>query len=232
MNIRTNVMEPINYSFLTHIKEKESQNNYGTFIDIGSYTGDWIVAIKELFGDSSEIVAFEPDEENYKNNIERTKKYSNVTVHPVGIFYGKTESNVMISKNTNDDRGYVVSVSEHSELSKKIHNMEVRDGVTFKLVELEEIVKEPPFIVKMDVETSEYNIIKNSKIMKTAQYIMVEFHIDIGIPMVGCGNKDADKKFIREFITENLPTHKIVCHGAGGTGRHWRHVLLERKEEI
>ena len=76
-------MESANYQFLDYIVAKESPENYGLVVDIGSHVGDFIVGAKEAFGPSVEIIAFEPDEENYKNNLRRVEFYSDVTVHPV-----------------------------------------------------------------------------------------------------------------------------------------------------
>ena len=211
-------MEPANYQFLDYIVAKESPDNYGLVVDIGSHVGDFIIGAKEAFGSSVEIIAFEPDEENYKNNLRRVEFYSDVTVHPVGIFYGKTESQVLVCRRGNPG-GYVIEASEYSDGCKRLHGMSVRENVTFDLVELEDVLSDSPFVVKIDCESSEYNILEHSEILKTAKYIIVEFHIEIGIPV--------DKVYIQKFIKENIPTHKIVLHG----DCHWRHVLLERNKE-
>lgn len=166
--------------------------------DVGCNVGAFVQLINNKLKNSYTIYGFEPDSENYKFLL--SQNYKNLTAYNIGIFYGVEESRVT-GIGDNNTGGYMVEGIEKTHLMPHINSIEVYQGKIFKLSTLERFINEnlPLDLIKLDVEASEYNIIKNSKILKEFSWIIVEFH-------------NHDINFYRSFIEDNLPQYDIITN--------------------
>jgi FkbM family methyltransferase len=160
--------------------------------------------------DLEKIYCFEPDEINYEMLIANMEDYRNIVeLHNVGIYYGITESNV-VGTGDKSPLGYMVedATKEHNFIFGTIRY----EGKKFKLTTLENIIKTPVDLIKIDAEGSEYNIIENSKLLKESKILIISFHNHL-------------ENYVKDFIYRNLPKYvPIIVVSSGG----YSDVLLEK----
>lgn len=150
------------------------------FCDIGANVGGVTVILKEKFPEM-EAHCFEPVTVNFEELVKNVPFAHN---YKVGIYYGKTESNVLW-RGSNDGAYFV----EHIDSGEP----RIRTGEVMELVELEDFGIKPD-LVKLDVEGAEENILEHSSLIKKTPMIIVEWH----------PNVDPFK-----FFEKHLPNHEI-----------------------
>ncbi len=188
------------------LKMVKYMNDVETVVDIGACIGlsvrHWVKHLKP-----NKIVAFEP----IKRNIEIMDVFlgpmENVDVRDVGIFYGKTSSTIG-HYNNNNLAGKFVSSLKNNFGREVFEDKEL----VMQLRELEDEIDFIPDLIKIDVEGSEYNIIENSKIVKQAKYLFVEWHLQ----------KD---EYINNFISKTLNDYDVLFCDKRNS------MLFERKKE-
>lgn len=119
------------------------------FIDAGAYDGDtlsaFVSACNEKQIEYKQAICFEPDQENFKSLIDKSKKNKNVTCHPCGLSDQASKSNLILS-------GIGSSVSNDGE------------GVEIQLVSIDEFLPNSgATFIKMDIEGSEMDALRGAK---------------------------------------------------------------------
>jgi FkbM family methyltransferase len=194
-----------------YLKDKDIK----TIIDIGANFGVFTDKCLQEFPDLERIDAIEPDNINIeilKYNLGNNPK---VHLHNCGIFYGADEVNV-IGIGDNNPGGYVVKnvSSEHHHVYAG--RMIEYENKTFKMKTLESLFDKSPDLIKIDVESSEYNIIENTKILKECPYLIIEFHGHL-------------KDHIIEYIQTWLSEFKMVEITSEAYGNpYYLYAFLER----
>ena len=118
-------------------------NDSDVIIDCGAYTGDTIVEFLQSNSTFSKIYAFEPDPENYRQLSDFAKNYSFVETINAGV-YSETTT---LKFNASNTLG--------SALNKHGH-------VSVDVVALDEYIKQPVSLIKMDIEGSELQALKGA----------------------------------------------------------------------
>jgi len=181
--------------------------NINYVADIGSNVGEISKIFIERIPSIKKIYAYEPESTNYnflKNRFENEPK-----IVPIkkGIYYGKTHSPLF----------YNGGSGSHT-IAKNTSS--ICDNVNLTELEKENIKKLD--LVKLDIEGSEYNVVKNSELLKKIKYIIIEFHpfgmddsnFEINLPPVGIEHFEKRMQYIKNytdnFIKTYLPNHKII----------------------
>lgn len=175
-----------------------------TVVDIGACIGASVNHYNRILK-PSKIVAIEPDADNFKTLMELTQRPDNVVFINSGVYYGKSEVNVISYLDGNMGGYHVADVFDDNP----DHGGTVIDN-TFKVDELENLIDFVPDLIKIDVEGSEYNIIENSTLFKQAKFLFIEWHV-----------KTIDER--REFINKHLSDYVEVMRDSRTSG------LFERK---
>lgn len=154
-----------------------SDESVKNFIDLGANTGGVIKVLEHLgyVKKLDKIVCFEPDLANFNflvnicNNIE-----CEVICNNIGIYYGQTEACVWGGGDGNVG-GYFINTGR----SMGGGNFVQYPGKVFKLDTAEKYIDFDIDVLKIDVEGAEINIFENSTILKTAKYIILEWHFEV-----------------------------------------------------
>jgi len=175
--------------------------NIKTIADIGANLGISLIKFYEFLSPFTECYCFEPDSTNFQvlNNIVSSLTGANIMCYNTGIYYGKTEALVKsVGADTPNESpgGYFLDVLEPDAITD-LGPTSYFDNKVFKLTELETIIKTPLDLIKLDVEGSEYNIIKNSSLLKQSKFLLVEFH-------------NNSVSMISDFIAKYLPQFNII----------------------
>jgi FkbM family methyltransferase len=183
-------------SFWNTTKDYLIDKSIKVVVDIGASTG--LSALMFLdYPEVEKIICFEPDNDNFNNLLVNLEPYmSIIEPHCLGIYYGKTESDVY-GVGDNNPLGYFIDGVKENNLGDYYKDSAVKyEGKKFVLDELENFIKIPADLIKIDVEGSEYNIIPNSNIVKTSRYLLISFH---NYPLT----------FINDFIKEHLSDFSV-----------------------
>jgi FkbM family methyltransferase len=189
--------------------------NIKTIVDIGANFGVFTDKCLQEFPNLVKIDAIEPDPINFeilKSNLGDNPK---VYLHNCGIFYGADEVSVE-GIGDNSPGGYVVKNISNEHYGEYTGRMIEYEDKVFKMKTLESLFDEPPNLIKMDVESSEYNIIENTEILKECSYLIIEFHSHLS-------------EYVRDFIQKWLSKYKIVefTSDVYGNAYYW-YTFLER----
>jgi FkbM family methyltransferase len=183
-------------SFWLTCKDFLKNKEIKTVIDIGASTG--LSALMFLdYPEVEKIICFEPDNNNFSCLLVNIEPYmGKIEPHCLGIYYGKTESDVY-GVGDNNPLGYFIEDVAENNLGDYYKNSAVKyDGKKFILSELENFIKIPADLIKIDVEGSEYNIISNSDIVKTSRFLIISFH---NYPF----------EYVINYIKEKLPDYDV-----------------------
>lgn len=195
-----------NISIFVDIINYLKNKNIKFFVDLGANVGEVSKIFLEQIPNIVKITAYEPEKVNY--NYLKNRFCNDSRVQPINkaIFYGLDNTlyanggcgSHTLTKTTN----YVVQNVETSTLED--------EGLT----DID--------LIKIDVEGSEYNIIKNSLILQTIRFIIIEFHpfsfpdssFDSLLPSTENRQARVDyiKNFTDNFVHNNFPNHKIVLN--------------------
>lgn len=129
----------------------EKQKVYGellkiggeTIVDLGAYNGDTVMEFAAADPDYKKIFAFEPDEKNYKKLVKNTRHLRDIYTFNLGAW--ECEDTAFFSS----------EASRNSAMSVK--------GKEVKLNSVDNVIKEPITLLKMDIEGSEKNAIKGAE---------------------------------------------------------------------
>lgn len=200
--------------------------------DIGANVGEVSKILLERIPSIKIVYAYEP----YLYNFEflRHRFAHEPKIHPIkrGIFYGKNNSPLYFNGGCGSFTIADFGKKREAEIGK--HSVE-----NVELVELENEGIHRLDLVKLDIEGSEYNVIEHSKFLKTAKYIIVEFH-PFGMndveqfqkylpthtdPKLAEARKQYVKDYTDAFVAKHLAEYKIIVEDEV-------QYLLERKTEI
>lgn len=190
-------MEQENIEFLYMILNQNDYHPNNLILDIGSHKAAFVKECSKLFGNDINIIAFEPDSENYKIVVEETKNNKNCKCVNKGIFYSdKTEAKVL-GIGDNNIGGYMIEHIDSEHVNTSMYpGLHEYSGKRFQLTNVEQYASEV-WLAKLDCEASEWNILQNSTTLKNTKHIILEIH-------------NHDVKYAKNFIAQNLPTHEII----------------------
>jgi FkbM family methyltransferase len=202
-------MEKENYDILSIIKNKNEYKGENLILDIGCHKGDFVLGCSNFFGSNINIIGFEPDENNYKILIENVKNFKNCKIIKKAIYYTDKKEAKVLGVGDNNPGGYMVEFIDSEHVNKnmfpKLHHYNEQ---VFYLSQLEEYCNSA-WLIKLDCEASEWNIIENSSVVKNTDHIILEFH-----------NHDINYALI--FVQRHLPNHEVKYISE-------RHVYLTKK---
>jgi len=202
-------MEKANYDILTIIKNNNQYKNKNLILDIGCHKGDFVLGCSHFFGDNINIIGFEPDEKNYQILIKNVENFKNCKIIKKAIYYSDKKEAKVLGVGDNNPGGYMVEFIDSEHVNKNMFpELHQYDGQVFYLSQLEEYC-EAAWLIKLDCEASEWNIIKNSSVVKNAEHIILEFH-------------NHDLVYTLNFVRDNLPNHEVKYISE-------RHVYLNKK---
>ena len=186
--------------FTTLLETIFKNENITNFIDIGANVGGVIESLNKLnyLSKLKNIICFEPDNDNFNflsNICENIKKNNTIDIkcHNIGIFYGKTQSQVC-GVGDNNIGGYFID--DENTNKERNYNIVQYNNKTFYLDVIEKYINFDIDVVKIDIEGSEINVLENSTILKNSKYIILEWHFET-------------EKFY-DFIKKNLENFEII----------------------
>lgn len=115
-------------------------------IDIGANIGYYTSFFSIYAGENGKIIAFEPENENFRKLRERKFKYHNVEIHKMAVG-DKTESRFMY-------------LSEHYNVDHRMYpDTHNQTRIQINTVALDDFLKEYPMpdLIKMDIQGYEYH---------------------------------------------------------------------------
>ena len=156
------------------------------FIDCGAYTGDTITEFLKHCPDFKQIIAFEPDENNFKQLQKKYNKNPKIQFHNAGTYnkdgvvnfdisFGALGGTIIESENQNN----FISIQV-----KSIDNLKL-ENVTF---------------IKMDIEGAELNALKGAEktILRDKPKLVISIY-----------HSNEDMLSIAEYIHNLFPEYKI-----------------------
>lgn len=154
-----------------------------SFLDLGANTGaviEFILSKKSI----PKVYAIEPLDNNYQllQSIKERFSSENISIKtfPLAVYYGLTEAKTYELGDNNTGGMFLDGVKNELEsiIEQKLMKP-IETGFTFKCDTLENILSDVKSIdlCKMDVEGSEWNIIRHSSFIKEKiNNIILEFH--------------------------------------------------------
>jgi FkbM family methyltransferase len=131
-------------------------------IDCGANIGLSVIYLKHLFPDA-EIIAFEPDEENFRllqKNIE-SFNYKNVTARKEAVWIENS----------------MLNFASEGSMSSRIGNESTKHTVRVQAVRLKDFLDRPISFLKIDIEGAEYQVIKDiSDHLHFVSNLFLEYH--------------------------------------------------------
>ena len=208
----------------------QTNKNLNIVLDIGANVGDFFGLIKHK--KINQFHYFEPDEDNFKLCQSRLSQYKNTIGHNYGIFYGKNISKVQ-GIGDNNTGGYMVS-----EINEKFKDEIWGDRLVyypekiFKLKKIEDVIKEPIDMVKIDVQGAELDILKGMpKALSNVKHLIVELqHVEYNI---GAKQLEQSIPFIESLGFKLAPSSTIYKNNlnkyfsAGGPDADYHFIKSE-----
>ena len=120
-------------------------------VDAGAYTGDTVVALERNCFGYRRIYAFEASSASYRELLENVKEHENVTcIHKA---LGDNQETLWFSNKNEDMGNHIIDDASDNSVEKE----------QVQVVCLDEEIKEPVTLIKMDIEGAEYVAIKGCK---------------------------------------------------------------------
>lgn len=129
----------------TYFNELTKGKRNGLFVDCGAYDGESSLMYMKFIGAESEVIAFEPDEDNYQNLMRKMRNQAGLTCLKKGCYSAEKK----LSFASNGDM-----TSSLQETGKGIVEVTTID----KAVGERQVA-----FIKMDVEGAEYEALKGAK---------------------------------------------------------------------
>lgn len=114
-----------------------------TVVDLGAYNGDTVAEFARADKNYKKIFAFEPDEKNFKKLLKNTENLRDIETYNLGAW------------ECEDTAFFSAESSRNSAMSVK--------GKEVKLNSVDNVIKEPITLLKMDIEGSEKRAIRGAK---------------------------------------------------------------------
>lgn len=157
-------------------------NQIKSFIDVGANVGGVADILLENIPTIEKCYLIEPDIENYNWMFDKHKENDKVILLNCGIFYGIKKSSMNKRNNNVGGWSLIKDNSPESNIGK------------FSFFELEFFNFGKIDFLKMDVEWAEYNIIENSELLKTIDFLEIEMHNGLDI----------------DYLKKYLPKHQVI----------------------
>ena len=141
----TEFMHGLNEIFIEEIYKQSLPPN-PFIIDCGANIGLSVIYIKQMFPDA-EIIAFEPDEENFnllQTNI-KSFNYKNVQARKEAVWIENT----------------ALQFANEGSMSSRIHTEVSDNTVPVKAIRLKDYLDRPIDFLKIDIEGAEFRVIKD-----------------------------------------------------------------------
>jgi FkbM family methyltransferase len=183
------------------LREIFDSSDIKSFLDLGANTGCVIEHLDKFLDKKASIIAFEPIDENFNfldETVQRIGRSDKSRLYKKAVFYGAEKARAF-GVGDNSTAGLFLE-GTLPDIDESDHRKPVLTTHTFECTTLEDAIGDIDSIdlCKIDVEGSEYNIIKNSTFIKErVNNIILEYHW-----------KSQNEIF--EWLSENLPTHHIV----------------------
>lgn len=184
--------------FKNNVKEGD------VFVDVGAHIGYYTVLASQLVGEKGRVIAFEPDEENFKVLKKNTENLGNVVLYNCAVsdFTGKA-SFFLADRSGN-----------HSLIQNKDRIKQTR----VKVLKLDDYVKKADW-VKIDVQGAELEVLKGmQRLLKNKKMVLVvELEVEEGkekplhyeyLLSLGYSVKRVDFKNSKEMYSYNLVCSK------------------------
>jgi FkbM family methyltransferase len=163
--------------FLKYLFKKKRREQERTIVDIGANIGNYSLLVNAI-SESVKIHAIEPVPNNYTELCKNVLHVNNIIPYNMAI----NEQSGVLSIYDYDDNN-----SEHASLYKEVftrlHNNSKVEEFTVKAMSLDEFCEinhiENIFLLKIDTEGNEYNILRSAKRMfaeKKIEIIQFEFN--------------------------------------------------------
>lgn len=191
------------------LREFYQRNSNEIFVDCGAFVGDTIERyIWKKDGVFHKIIAFEPDATNYcamEARIDRLKKEWNISSSAFETYpYGISDKNAYFKV----ERDFF-----NNGLGSKIveASLDFDEKIKCKVIAIDDFIKEPFTLLKADIESYEY------KMLKGAQKSIVKWHPLLAICIY---HSSADLYDIPSLIKSIDPRYKMMV-------RHYSNFLDE-----
>lgn len=140
----------------------------GIIIDAGAYIGSSAIVFSKMYP-NAQILAIEPNEENYRILEFNTRDYSNITCYFGALRSRNNEKSKLYDRKTGH-WGYTVEDNPLDQLNPIL----VQEVNSFTIEQLTNNVI--PGIVKLDIEGAEAELFRESEILKSVEFVFVELH--------------------------------------------------------
>lgn len=174
-----------------------------TMLDVGGCNGHVSKILIDNVKTLESSIIIEPIPQNYYFIKFRFCNESRIQICNKAIYYGKNSLS-LISEDDNLGGFHIANLNAKKD---KLNEVKTTTLEQFPICDF----------IKMDIEGSEYNVIKNSPNIKKIPFINIEFHDFIEDD----GTKHTFNNW-QNFIEDNFPDHKIGLDGNNftrGTGR-------------
>jgi FkbM family methyltransferase len=172
------------------------EQNIKSFMDIGGCTGEVSNVILNHIPTIEHGLIFEPHPINceyIKENINLDK----IKLENKAVFYGEKSISLSIRGPNVGSWSFLFS-EQYPENSFEV-----------ECVELDDYLSEYEYdFIKIDIEGSEFNLLKNSTLLKEVKYIELEVHHEhFGMYM---GGKNSKYDSAIDFVLNYLPNHEVL----------------------
>tara|TARA_Y100001958_G_C21196861_1_gene524087 strand:+ start:29 stop:1297 length:1269 start_codon:yes stop_codon:yes gene_type:complete len=148
---------------------KENTKVSSTVLDLGAHYGFFSLFLSNLVGNNGRVFSFEPTESTFRVLKKNIQKKNNIILHNQGFF----SSNVSITFNHYGDNYSGLNSIYSPRLKENLSpNQNIKNFITLDSFCEEQNLS--PDLIKIDCESSEYEILKGSKrILDTLRPVLV-----------------------------------------------------------
>lgn len=192
----------------------EFLKNGMVFIDVGAHFGYFTLLASRIVGDNGQVHSFEPTPSTFEILRENTQKRSNIYINNMAVFSKRTKMKL-------NDYGILYSASNSlynprlkTDIVKKLKHTRY-DICTTSIDEYVRCKNINPHFIKIDAESSEYEILKGMK--KTIQDFHPIISIEVGdYEVEGIPRSKELNLYLMDYGYEpyvyNVSEEKIIKH--------------------